>query len=463
MNAESVDWGSALVVAAIGLVLGAFFVWRVRRARQAAPHVAAAPVALRDLFGRRDALLGQLRELDDTATALAPTQLAAERGELELELARVLKALDEQGQASGAKGATPSPARAAEGVPQAAASGAGAGLKGFLWGLASMAALGGLFLWVSRSAEPREEGGSVTGRPGMGAPAPAPAAEATPEPSRAELQSRAALERNPQDLEARVALARELLGRGDMMGVWNETQEILKRKPDESRALSYQALVRLAMGQADVALEMLQRALKADPDQVDVYTHLAFVYLNVGRGADAEAIMATARKRFPEEAPRLTEVFGQMKERVQARNASLPAGEENPHAKLAPATAPTAPTPTATAPQADPKRRVVGVIELDASAAARVQSGATLFLMARPAGQTSGPPAGVKRLVVGSFPLAFELSDGDSMDGTPLPDSLRLDARLDADGDAATKDPNDPKGALESVALGASGLRLLLK
>jgi hypothetical protein len=239
------------------------------------------------------------------------------------------------------------------------------------------------------------------------------------------------------------------------------------------------------MGQGDVALEMLQRALKADPDQVEVYTHLAFVYLNAGRSQDAEQIMATARKRFPDEAPRLTQVFAHMKERVQARaETASAAGEENPHAKLggpeagqenphaklgqgsAPPEAPQAEGPQAGAPRAgqgDPKRRVAGVIELDAAQAARVQAGATLFLLARPAGVTAGPPVGVRRLVVASFPLAFELSDGDSMTGAPLPESLRIEARIDSDGDAATKDPSDPKGALEGVALGSSGLKLLLK
>lgn len=460
MNGQAVDWGSALVVAAIGLVLGAFFVWRVRRARQAVPHAAAEPVALRDLLGRQAALLAQLRELDDSAAARTPEQLASERHELELELARVLKALDEQGRPAAGTGAP----RSAPQAPAAAPAGAGSSLKGFLWGVGSMAALGGLFLWVSRSAEPRQEGGAVTGTtPRMGG---APAAEATAEPSEAERQLRAVLERNPEDLETRVALARELLGRGDMMGVWNETQEILKRKPDEPRALSYQALVRLAMGQGDVALEMLQRALRADPDQVEVYTHLAFVYLNAGRAQDAEQVMATARKRFPDDAPRLSQVFAHMKERVQARSASAgDAGEENPHAKLGQASA-QAEAP-AGAPEAaqggDPKRRVAGVIELDATQAARVPSGATVFLLARPAGVSAGPPVGVKRLVAASFPLAFELSDGDSMTGAPLPESLRIEARIDSDGDAATKDPSDPKGALEGIALGSSGLKLQLK
>jgi hypothetical protein len=82
--------------------------------------------------------------------------------------------------------------------------------------------------------------------------------------------------------------------------------------------------------------------------------------------------------------------------------------------------------------------------------------------LARAAGVTAGPPLAVKRLVPSAFPLAFELSDGDSMTGQPLPERVRIEARLDSDGNAATRDPNDPKGALDNVAVGAGGLKLVL-
>ena len=35
------------------------------------------------------------------------------------------------------------------------------------------------------------------------------------------------------------------------MGVFDQTQAVLEKQPRHARALSYQALVRLAMGQAD--------------------------------------------------------------------------------------------------------------------------------------------------------------------------------------------------------------------
>ena len=100
MNAETtVDWVPALVVLGIGLILGTALVWRFRAAsRRAARALVSVPaVDVRDLAGKSEALLRQLRELDDTASKRTPEQLARERYALELEAAKVLLALEERG------------------------------------------------------------------------------------------------------------------------------------------------------------------------------------------------------------------------------------------------------------------------------------------------------------------------------------------------------------------------------
>ena len=48
------------------------------------------------------------------------------------------------------------------------------------------------------------------------------------------------------------------------------------------------------------------------------------------------------------------------------------------------------------------------------------------------------------------------------MMGQPLPERVRIEARLDSDGDAATRNPADPSGAQDPVALG-SALKITLK
>src|SRR5438105_13514251 len=86
------------------------------------------------------------------------------------------------------------------------------------------------------------------------------------------------------------------------MGVWNETARVLERSPSNSQALGYQSLVRLAMGQTDVAVTLLTKALASDPDMIDGYAYLALAYTRIGSARDADATIAKASKRFPQRA-----------------------------------------------------------------------------------------------------------------------------------------------------------------
>jgi hypothetical protein len=63
---------------------------------------------------------------------------------------------------------------------------------------------------------------------------------------------------------------------------------------------------------------------------------------------------------------------------------------------------------------------------------------------------------------VASFPITFDFGSADSMMGQPLPDKFRLEARLDSDGDAATKPPTDPSAMQNDVAPGTT-VKLALK
>ncbi|HET9752491.1 MAG TPA: hypothetical protein VFP52_06000, partial [Myxococcales bacterium] len=82
---ETVDWLPGLGVLAVGLVVGIVLAWRslARKAQRGA--AAPLPLEVRDLEGKRDALLRQLEELDETAGKRTEAQLAQERYELELE------------------------------------------------------------------------------------------------------------------------------------------------------------------------------------------------------------------------------------------------------------------------------------------------------------------------------------------------------------------------------------------
>ncbi|HYS10542.1 MAG TPA: tetratricopeptide repeat protein [Myxococcales bacterium] len=460
MNPAQVDWAPALIVLAIGVVVGAAVVWRILSAARRVPAVEpVASVEVRDLAGKSEALLRQLRELEDTASKRTPEQLARERYALELEAAQTFLALDERtgaGRKTGRKGAAGEPVSAATN-PVAAAPPARAGLRGFLWGTGSATALLLLAFFVYQQAKPREPGGSATGEVGMSGRA----GDAPPDAQEAELQ--AAVSRNPDDVEERLALARLYVERQEWMRVWNETTRILERSPNNPRALAYQALVRLAMGQGQAAVSMLTTALAAEPDMIDGWAYLTLALARSGRMKEAEATVAKATKRFPDRAEDLRRFLAQVRTSEASASQASPAagGEADPHASLRTPGEAAAAGSAAPAPSAAKGRRVSGTIDLDPSLKG-VATGRILFVFAREAGGSGGPPVAVKRLPP-VFPASFELSESDSMMGQPFPETLLIEARLDEDGDPTTRPPTDPKARLDGVKVGRTNLKLVLK
>jgi tetratricopeptide (TPR) repeat protein len=442
MGPGEVDWGPALLVLAVAAGAGVWLARRLRATSSAAQL--ALPLEARDLAARRDGLLRQLRELEDTALKRTPAQLARERQRLELDAARAWHALD----ASLAVTSTPPApaARAAADAPTPASP-----LRGFLWGAGSMAALALLMALVWQSARPREDGGSVTGS------LPQSAAE----PDAEEARLREALARNPEDIDSRLELARLYLSRQDMMAVFGETKYVLERHPDHPQALGYQALVRLAMGQADVAVGMLKQALAAAPDYFEGYVHLMLVYVRMGRPSDAEAAVAEAARRFPQQAERLHSLLAEMKAQVPPAGAEAGGSEADPHAAPAPADAPRTADAGQLANVAGPTLAVE--IELDPALRGQLPAGTVLFVIVREAGVTKGPPRAVKRMAGVSFPVRVTLGESDSMAGEPLPADARVEARADSDGDPMTRPASDPSAVEDGVKLGAGALRLVLR
>ncbi len=109
--------------------------------------------------------------------------------------------------------------------------------------------------------------------------------------------------------------------------------------------------------------------------------------------------------------------------------------------------------------EAEPVR---GTLRVAPELADRVPSGGILFLIAR-SGE-AGPPLAVKRIPDPRFPLDFELGPDDRMiQQIPFAGPLRLTARVDADGNASTRQPGDLVGVrVEPVEPGATGVEILL-
>jgi hypothetical protein len=115
--------------------------------------------------------------------------------------------------------------------------------------------------------------------------------------------------------------------------------------------------------------------------------------------------------------------------------------------------------PTSKAPQTV---MLSGTIALDPSVADKVSGPVTVFVIARDkAGK--GHPILAKRLDITSFPAKFTLGSGDSMMGGTPPDTVSLEARIDLDRDAMTKEPGAPAAKIDSVAIGTNDVVLKLK
>ena len=80
--------------------------------------------------------------------------------------------------------------------------------------------------------------------------------------------------------------------------------------------------------------------------------------------------------------------------------------------------------------------------------------GAVLFVIARRRGAVGGPPLAVMRVANPEFPQAFELGPDQVMiPSLTFEGPLSVSARLDADGNAMTRSPDDPTTVSDTAAV----------
>ncbi len=214
------------------------------------------------------------------------------------------------------------------------------------------------------------------------------------------------------------------------------------------------------MGQPQVAVEMLRQAVAKEPTFLQAYIYLSYAYLGLGQAAEAKEAIEAAKRQYPAQSAWLESGFAEMKANIETSGPPFPTGADNPHGRLAPNPHGTDPSGiSALRPASGPS--VAGQLELDGSLEGKLPAGAVVFVTIRSAGSSGGPPVAARRLPA-SFPCAFEVGPTDSMQGGPIPERLAVEARVDADGDASTREPSDPIARLEDVRAGTRGLRLHL-
>lgn len=447
------SWVMPLAVVGGGVVVGSALLFATRKR--------PSGDARASLEAKKAGLIDELR-------ALAPDD--PRRGEVEREAAETLRALDRM----------PAGVAAAPGGERRAVI--GPQLLGAIQGGALVAVLFLVYLSLRDNTTPRADGAPMTGGSAapmgqtgqmgamapMGAPGNAaggvpamgdPMAERqapslAPAPSARLDAARAALDASPESHDAKVALGWALADGRGWIELYRLVEAMVDADDNDLDALALAAPVQIAMGQRDPAVELLERVLASDPEhtealvwrgrvaELDGDANAAADYWKraraTARGADVDRMLAAIHAA---PAPR-----GHGASPPGGVSGAMPAGHPGPSTAEAPATDAT----------------LNGIVSLADGVIA--PPGAVLFFVVRAAGVTTGPPLATRKIVAPTFPRAFTIGPEDVMlQGMQLTGDVTVEARLDVDGDARSKSPDDLRAALPGpVAVGTRGIALVL-
>ncbi|MDE2689053.1 MAG: hypothetical protein OXI49_00925 [Acidobacteriota bacterium] len=230
---------------------------------------------------------------------------AADRQRLQVSTARVLKELDEVEEAIA--GIAPDDIAPERGGRTGAGAPAGRAfvqahplLSGALLGGGVVGLVAALVIWAQSDAQPdpqaeqqMAQGGSETDFRGQRPLPPelAPRAE--------ELQRQ--IDADPSDLDAMRALMQLMLANGRAFDAFQIAQQLLEIAPEDPDAHFVSGIVRLQMGQTQIALDSLDRSLRSDPghEQAALMRGLLLLQLGDRDGAIATWEGANAARASP--------------------------------------------------------------------------------------------------------------------------------------------------------------------
>lgn len=258
-------------------------------------------------MNRREDLVARLKR-----AGLEP----ADRQRLQVSTARVLKELDEVEEAIAGIAprdiAPDSSGRAGAGAPAGRAFvQAHPLLSGALLGGGVVGLVAALVIWAQTDARPdpqaeqqMAQGGSETDFRGQRQLPPELASRAE------ELQRQ--IDADPSDLDAMRALMQLMLANGRAFDAFQMAGQALEIAPEDPDAHFVSGIVRLQMGQTQVALDSLDRSLRSDPGHEQAALMRGLLLLQIGDRDGAIATWESANEARA--SPRLEEVAAMARE-----------------------------------------------------------------------------------------------------------------------------------------------------
>ncbi|MEZ4322655.1 MAG: hypothetical protein R3F61_34630 [Myxococcota bacterium] len=396
---------------------------------------------------------------DRLSKGIAELTAALKRGEIdEVTFATAVAALsDAQSKGSVdalADGGKPAPAQYSAAPPKPARAPAVAPQwQGAIYAIAGLALVGGLVYYASNQSVPRRDGAPMSGNQSLGGGETPPAGQPQPggEPpwvTQQRATALAALEANPKDVKALNTMTQ--LALNEPAKAWNYNEQAREADPNDLDAQMLNGVITAIMGMPDKAHEKFDAVLAKSPDHAATWAWQGLTYAE--------------EKNWPKAAEALQKAkdLGLSDHTIDNTLAIAKNGGEAPAGMGASGGPPPGPAPASAGSTAT---IASGVVSIDPNR--ETFKATTLFVNIKDP-TNPGPPIAAKKLPPGPYPLTFSITEADKigmggpMGNRPIPDTVQLSLRLDEDGNAFTKGPDDPEIVLD-VTKGTTGLELTLK
>ncbi|TEA78983.1 tetratricopeptide repeat protein [Allopusillimonas ginsengisoli] len=261
------------------------------------------------------------------------------------------------------------------------------------------------------------------------------------------------LQAQPESLENWLLLARSYQGTGRSAEALKAYAQAASLAPDDSDLLvEYANALSRQQGRslAGQPTELIERALALAPDNLNALALAGAAALQRGEAQVAQAYWLRLRERIP--------AGSEDYARIEALLARIDNGERS-----VPTAAPAPVNAAATKHAATSPASIDGVVRVSPELSGRIAPGDSLFILARVA-EGSSLPIAVVRKQAADWPVSFILDDGSAMmqdRALSAFETVELLARVSHTGNPAPQ-AGDIEGSLKSVAVGATGVELVL-